>query len=85
MWLLEMKRNVPFFPWKWKKNLALFVLGDATLFSKIWPVNLFEKGMKTKPWTSCRKQKEMVFIFLKSLINKLANWENTYWDKFPNW
>ena len=61
-----------------KKNVALFLLGDAGLFAKKWPIHLFEKEMKTKPWTSCRKHKVMVFLFLKIVLNKLGNWKTIY-------
>ena len=60
------------------ENVLLFLLGDAALFSKIWSVHLFEKENKLKPWTSCRKQKEMVFLFLKIVVNKLTNWKTIY-------
>ena len=61
-----------------KKNVALFLLGDAGLFAKKWPIHLFEKEMKIKPSTSYRKQKEMVFLFQKIGLNKLGNWTTIY-------
>ena len=65
-----MKKICPFFLEN-ETNVPLFLLRHAALFCKLWTVHLFEKEMKSKLWTSCRKQKEMVFLFLKIVVNKL--------------
>ena len=53
-----------------------FLLGDAGLFAKKWPLHLFEKEMKTKPWTSCRKQKGNGFPISENCFKKAWQLEN---------